>query len=255
MPYTVLDRSTAAAAQATTLGDPLTADNGLSFQELVDELDAQLLSRTDISATRHLLFINQAYADICSSLKLDEMRASISIPVVDTQPLYLLPSAIYSIEQMSILEPVAVSSSEGRPLEMIDLGAYRSRPDEDSQVREWFRHTGMLVVWPTPNYAGATFGLDFRIRPTAASGALGAIWPILPYEWHETIVLLAKQKALVAVRDYTMAQITQNEFVNMVRRRLDPSALDEDKRPMRSSVPRHTSQLRKKRKDISPRGF
>jgi len=255
MPYTVLDKTTAEAAPATTLGDPLTTDNGLNFQELVDELDSQLLSRTDITAARHLLFINQAYADICSSLKIDDLRASISMAVVDAQPLYMLPTDIYSIEHVAILEPVAVSSGRGRPLEMIDIGAYRSRPEESSQVREWFRHTNMLVVWPTPDYAGATFGVDFRIRPTPASGALANIWPILPYEWHEAIVILAKQKALVAVRDYIVAQIAQNEYVNMVRRRLDPSALDEDKRSMRSSVPRRTSQLRKKRKDISPRGF
>ena len=255
MPYTVLDRTIAESAEATTLGDPLSVSNGMSYQDLVDELDAQLLSRSDISPIRHLLFVNQAITDIASSLKLDELSASITIPVVITQPFYLLPPDIFSIRLVSILETLATSSSEGRPLEMIDIGAYRSRPEEEGLIREWFRWSDMLVAWPTPDYAGASLGVDFRIRPQAGEGVLSSIWPILPYEWHEAIIVLAKQKALQAVRDFGAAQTAQNEYVNIVRRRADPASQDQDMKPVRSSVPRSTSQLRKKRKDISPSGF
>lgn len=253
MPYTVLDKTSAEAAPATTVGDPLTVDNGMSFLELSEELKVRLLNRSDVDETRRFHFLELAYYDLCTSLKLDDLKASIGITVVDGQPMYLLPRVVAAIQEVAILEPESVSRAEGRPLEISDLGAYRARPDDDGLVREWFRHTGMLVVWPTPDYAGATFSVDFRIRPVMPTENYESVWPILAAEWHEGLILLAKHKAMSALEQPEMAQVAQNEYVNFVRRRLDFAQVDLDKKGFGSSVPKTRGQLRRPRRGITVR--
>lgn len=257
MPYTVLDKTTAETAPVVTLGDPLLVDNGMSFADIDAELNSRLLSRTDITPARRLLFINQAYLDLCTSLRLDDLKASMPLTLVEDQPLYLLPDAVASIQFAAISETVATSGTEGRPLEKIDLSTYRGRRVEEGLAREWFRHTGMFVIWPTPDYtASSIMSIDFRIRPAfVAIGDIATSWPILQSEWHEAIILLAKQKILHEVKEFEASQLAQNEYVNYVRRRTNYETEDEVKQPGRSSVPTHASQTRWPRKPISPRGF
>lgn len=245
MPYVALDRLEAEAAVSTNVGAPVPS-NGMTLLDFDQELNARLLGRTDVSATRRRLFINQAYTDVCTSLKLPELQASIEIPLVANQFMYLLPPSVYSIVSAAAIDSDEDPNYGGRPLDMSDLGVFRSRPLMDDRPREYFHYTGMLVVWPTPAETG-TMVIDFRIRPTWMTN--DAHCPLLYVEWHEGILLKARHKALNALQEWDAAMLANNDFVQFMRARQDVLAVENENMTMRSSVPRSNSSARYPRGD------
>src|SRR5687768_10752533 len=104
MPYAAFDRALAAAAPVTTIGAPRAA-NGMTLTDLQAEVTSLLLGRTDIGEARRLLYINLAYTDLVTSLKIADMKASLTFSVTADQSLYLLPSAVFAIRSVAVLNP------------------------------------------------------------------------------------------------------------------------------------------------------
>lgn len=248
MPYGALDRTTAEAAPVVTLGDPRAGASGLTLLNIRAELLKLLLNRTDVPPARLDLYTNFAYVDMVTSLKIEEMRGSLEIPLVADQSLYLLPDCVFAIEQAVAIEPQNVNQDEGIPLEISDLKSYRARPTTTGPIRDYFRHTDMLVVWPLPDYSGAaSIVIDFWIRPTWLVD--DADQPILGSEWHEALLYLARQKLFDGLQEFEAAMAANNTYINLVRRRLDTRKLEEDNKEVRSSVPRSESMRRFKRRN------
>lgn len=248
MPHIALDRTQAEAAVTTTVGAPVPL-NGMSLENFDDELHAMLIGRTDTSSTRRRLWINMAYSDLCTSLKLEEVRASIEIPLVADAFMYRLPSAVYAIIAASVIDDDEDPDYGGRPLEKSDLVAFRSHPLADSRPREYFKHGDMLVIWPTPEVAGSLV-IDFWIRPTWMT--VDAHCPILYSEWHEGILLKARHKAFIALQAYDQSMIANNDFVQFMRSRQDVRAIESETMHYRSSVPRSEGMLNRPRGRIPP---
>lgn len=247
MPYNVLSRDLAEAAPVTTLGAPLT-DVGMNLASLQDELDAMLGRRADIVPERFALWLNMAYTDICTSLDIDELKGGLGLTMIPDQPLYLLPYAVSTIIGAAMVLPTSVRTSGGYPLDKLDLSTYRSLETEGDDPRMFFRMDNMIVVWPTPD-AARTLALDVRIRPLWLVETTDS--PILGTEWHEGILLGARQRGFAALMEYDKAGSAANEFVSFMRRRTDREAKETEGRVIGSSAPQRMGSIRNR--TLSPR--
>ena len=115
MPFTVLSTALAEAAPVTTIGAPRTSE-GATLATLREELQALVGERDDIDEARVELWINESYSDLCSSLRIDELKDSIALSLVAGQPRYMLPSAVATTLGASIVLPTSESLNEGYPL-------------------------------------------------------------------------------------------------------------------------------------------
>lgn len=111
---------------------------------------------------------------------------------------------------------------------------------EDGEPAAFFIYNGMMVVWPTPETA-RTLAIDFHITPAYMTA--DEHQPILDVEWHEGILLAARWKAFLALQEFDNAMIQKNEYLDFVKRRLDPKAADDEGRIVLSSVPRDRRDL------------
>lgn len=217
----------------------------MNFLDLENELGDLLMDRSDVEPERLQRYINLAYTDMVTSLKIAEMRASISLVTVADQPFYLLPGAVFAIEGAAIIEEGEAFLESGRPLAVSDLSSYRGRPLRSAPVTEFFRHGDMLVLWPTPEGV-ATVALDFWVRPDWLEDP--ADCPILGLEWHEGILLSARHKMLAALQEWEASMIAQNEYVSFVRKRMDVRAVEDEGKVMRSSVPGRNRMVMRRRR-------
>lgn len=255
MPYTLLDPTTAQAAPVTTVGAPKTPSipgeflPGMNFAEMRTQLDIMLAGRTDFEDDMFYLWINQSYVDLCTSLDIPELNASIAITLAVNQPLYRLPLQVRAIDMVSVIDTVNYGDLGGRKLTKIDKAKYRRSPALVDEPREYFTEGDILILWPTPK-AIRTISIDFKIRPDFLEGEDN--YPILPPEWHEVIVRNARVKAHSDLREFDSASITNNEVVGLVRRKTDPDAVEDSDNIIGSSVPRRRSQLHRRSTYLGP---
>lgn len=246
MPYNALDPATAQSLPSTTIGDPLLLGSKMSRAEFIQELRPLLQGRTDIEEDRYGIYLNLAYVDLVTSLKIPEAQASLDITLVEGQPLYLLPDSVQAITYAALHDPdLTDKRDKGRPLDKIDLSLYRGRNHHNEEPREFFRHGSMLVVWPTPDADEGVVSIDFRVRPR------WMIQPghrtILPSEWDEPLLWSTRHKLLEALQEWEAAAVAENTYIKSVRKRLDTEALEDDTRIIRSSVPDYEFRTRKPR--------
>lgn len=240
MPFNLLTPEVAAPEPVTTIGAPKTSV-GLTLNDMQAELDARLGGRADVISDRQALFINLAYTDLCTSIDLDELKGCIGLTMVPGQPVYKLPYVVDTIIGASIILPEADSLTGGYPLTKSDLSSYRALEADTDHPELFFRLSDLIVVWPTPAVA-TTVALDVRIRPAWLVQATDS--PILGLEWHEGILLLARQKAHAALKEFDLAIAAGNEFTAFMRRRTDREAKEDEGRIVGSSMPKRTSDLR-----------
>lgn len=241
MPYIVLDRTTAEAAPATSIGAPYTSV-GETLLSLRTELKKMLGNRADIDNARLNLWVNFGYVDVAASLKIDELRGSIGFPTVPGQPLYLLPNAVAAIYGAAVADSVNYPEFGGRALDKIDLAGYRSLKVITDEPERFFRLGDLLVLWPTP-VAARDLALDFWIRPQPL--VVDTDSPILGYEWHESILLNARKKAFSALQEFDKALAAQNDMVASVRTKQDNKAREDENRIVLSSVPRNKMMMQR----------
>lgn len=242
MPYTVISDATATAIAASTLGNPLTS-SGETLKTLDDELDAMMGIRADVTPTRRRAWINAAYIDFCSSIEIEDLAGGIGFSLVVNQPLYKLPPEVGAIRGkfgVSVIDPATYGQAGGRPLEKKDLDYYRQHGDLTDEPKEFFKQRQILVIWPTPLNI-RSMSIDFWITPLKLANDTDS--PIIPVEWHEAILLLARQKGFARVQNYDKAQQSENDFVNFVRRRIARDEREDSGRLITSSVPRQRIQI------------
>lgn len=243
MPYTVLSESAAAVIPSAGVGDPLTSA-GETLLSLRTELLLLLGSRNDVSPERAGLWINFSYIDLASSLDLDDLKGSLGFDLVAGQELYLLPDEVMATRDAAVIDTVTYGELGGRPLTKTDLSAYRLHSVLSDEPREYFRERNLLVLWPTPKNI-RTVALDFWIRPARLVDDTDS--PILPYEWHEAILLNARKKGFAALLEFDKALAAENDFISLVRRKTDRDEREDKGRVVLSSVPRRRGQLTRSR--------
>lgn len=251
MPYRVLDPTIAAAAPATTAGAPLTSSGEtlLSFRsELIEELQA----KTDMTPSRLDKWINKAYRQTAAMLDLKELWASVGLSLVASQPFYLIPPSVAWIKRVSVADTTSYVMDGGRPLDMIEEATYRGLPDDSIEVqlsygfpRAYFRYGRMVVFWPYPG-GTLTAPMEFRVRPLDLVNDTDS--PLLPSEFHETIMLYAKARALRGTgAEYGEVQAATNDAVSSLRPLLNTDAEENEAREISLAPVRSHSSVYRRR--------
>lgn len=226
-PFTALDK-TLATAVVSTLGAPKN-NIGDTLATIRAELVEALGQRTDLIQTSNVRvnkYINYAYRDLCSSLSLEELIASLAFNTVNLQPLYQLPTAVRDTRLVSLVDPVTYPVSGGIALTKRDVSWYRRQLlFNDVGPTDFFKYNDLLVIWPTPTGVNQLV-MEFRVRPDDL--VLDNDSPILPTEWHEGIFLLAKAKLHAALLEPDLADLAENAFTKFVRRRTDRAAEEQE---------------------------
>lgn len=238
MPFRSLDRSLAAAAPALTAGAPRTV--GLTLAMLRDELFLAIGSRADVPPSRLNLWVNLAYADVTSSVELDELQSSFTLSTVIDQHLYLLPSAVGITKGAALYNPTRYSILGGRLLDKSDLNEYRMSEEATGEPRSYFRSADLLVLYPAPD-AVYEIAIDFLIRPDLLVDDEDA--PILPYELQEGILLAARYKAFTQLLEFDKSAPALNDYIAFMRRKLDKTAAEDSGKIVGSLVPRRGREL------------
>lgn len=224
MPFTVLDPALAEPAPILAVGAPL-VDRGETLASMEQELYSQLGGRDDADPARLRRFINWGYVDLAVSLKIDELQSSYGLVTVADQPLYIAPPQIFAILPDGFALVNSSHPNGGWPLEKTDRSSYR-RAEARTDVPEYFfRQGNLFVLWPTPNTEWP-ISVDFWIRPDFMTADNHS--PLLGIEWHEVIVLCAKEKAFDAFLEPTLAMNARNQWLSIVRRRRDSAADEQD---------------------------
>lgn len=231
MPFLVISSVGAAAAPATTLGEPKTS-TGDTLASMRAWLKRALLNRSDIDDDEYDLWINDGYLDVCTSVDLDELKGSLAITTVAGQALYALPYVVSSTQGAGLIDTTLYGG--GTPLSKGDKSWYREQDNKSGRPETYFREGDVLVLYPTPDKA-YTISLDFRIRPLPLSEETDS--PILGQEWHRPIRLSARQKAFDDLQEFDKAMPAENSFVNSVRRRNNREASEDENRVIGSSIP------------------
>lgn len=243
MPYGPLDPATAQAAPVIGFGAPRN-NQGRTLDGMLTELVLQLAGRTDITPARLTQFINDAYIDLATSLKLPELNSTLTFEIAIGQPLYLMPDQVFATFEAAIVDPVSYSYYGGQGLDKISLDAYRALPEKSGEPETFFLHDGMMVLWPTPS-AIRTVALDFQGRPLPLT--LGTDSPILGLEWHEILFKMAREKAFSAILEFNLAAMVEVDWTKQLARKKDPLAAEEHGRLVGSSVPRNLRDLKRRR--------
>lgn len=240
MPYIVLDESLAETAESVTIGAPLTSV-GMTFADFKTELAAELGSRTDVTtaSTRLALWINWAYRNVAAMLTIKELQGSFAQPVIDDQPFYALPVQVAWIRRVSVIDDTNFLAG-GRELEMIDESAYRLLADLDDEPTRYFRYRRMLVLWGTPD-TSYDLSIDCRIRPDSLVDATDS--PLLPEEFHESILLYSRYRAFRSLRLYSEATVALNDALAVLRPLLNTDAEEMDGAIQQVQPVRSKSQL------------
>jgi hypothetical protein len=228
MPYISLDPGLAQPAPATDIGAPLT-NEGETLASLRTELTKEIIR--DIDPIRVNSWINTAYIHLAMMITTSEMNASLSLPTIVDQPLYLLPRSVAWIRQIPLDDPTLYPNG-GKNMTMTDLAGYRQLPDYPSTMtyapRVWMRQGRLLAIWPKPA-TSAFISIDFRIRPDPLT--LETHSPILPVEFHEPLLLRARYTAFRSLKMFNEAGIAQNDFVASLREIINTDAQELNGKP------------------------
>lgn len=227
----MISSATAAAAPVTTIGEPKTSV-GDTLASMRTWLRRALLGRDDLTDDELDLWINDAYLDVCTSVDIDELKASIALTTVAGQMLYNLPYVVSSTQSAALIDTTLYSG--GIPLNKADKVWYREQENKSDRPEVFFREGEVLVLYPTPDKA-YTISIDFRVRPLPLSDDTDS--PIIGQEWHRAIRLGARQKAFDDLQEFEKALPAENSYTNAVRRRNNREASEDERRVIGSSVP------------------
>jgi hypothetical protein len=242
MPYIVLDDTLAELPPAVTIGAPLTSV-GMTLSDFQTELYPELGSRGDVLQTsaRMTLWINWAMRNVSSMVTLKELFGSFALATVADQPFYALPIQVAWLKRVSVIDDVNFLSG-GRELEMTDESGYRLLSDvtNGDEPTQYFRYRRMIVLWATPD-AVYNLAIDCRVRPDDLVDATDS--PLLPAEFHESILLYARYRAFRSLRLYSEASAALNDATTTLRPLLNTDAEEMDGAIQQVQPIRRKSQL------------
>lgn len=245
MPYLVLDASTAASAPTVNVGAPATSGEFYTLKELYDELVLRLGSRTDVTLTRATKWINDSYRDIAASLDLPELKGGYSFSTVASQPLYLLPVNVKSINKVGISDSIVYANDGGTKLIALDESRYRTLADATGDPTYYYQVGRMLVLYPTPTSV-KTIIIDAKFRPKPLLVANSTTErPILEPEWNEGLLRLATQYGFNALLQFDLAANAENQFISWTRRQKDNEADNQEDKIKHFGVARSWIDLRR----------
>jgi len=230
MPYLTLDPDLAEIQPTVDLGqgpDEAAAHPlGKSLANMRARIVRELGNRTDlippaIDPSPIDEWINDAYLDFFTALKLPESRRSYEQTLIPEQAMYLLPTGVGAIRAVSVTDPNLADT--GATLEKIDLASFRKLPIRSGDPEVWFRERNLLVFWPTPDRE-FPISVDVDVQP--APLADDADYPVLDDKWHEALFKAAKGRAWEAIQNDAKAALAESGTQRLVQRRNDQDADD-----------------------------
>lgn len=239
MPYLALDPAVAADA-APTLGAPLVGGVE-TLETLTDELYNELGGASDIDPARLTRWINEAYLELATMLKLPDFNKSFQFNTVAGQPLYKVGTQILSTERASIIDSVNYSEG-GIPLKKSSADHYRRLPVQNDEPTEYFFEGNLIVLWPTP-VGVRTVVVDAYILPQRLSDPDHS--PIISDAWTEALRKSARSKGFDGTLEFQAGAQAENKFISHVRRKIDTDAEERTGVVARFIPARHARQLRR----------
>jgi hypothetical protein len=239
VPYVQLDSTLAAAAPTTNAGAPLTS-LGDTLADFRSDLIQELGNRSDLAGGVDR-YINKAYKYLCSVLTIKETFAEVLLNLVADQSLYNIPNSVAWVRSLSIQDTVNYPVAGGAKLVPMDLDEYRKLPDDTVNLPgNYFREQRIIGIYPTPR-ASYNVIMNFKVRPDPLVNDTDS--PILPVDFHETLLLRAKHTAFRALKDYVAAGIARNDMVTDLRSIENTDAMEQGEIPSGIRPIRRASQL------------
>lgn len=238
MPFDILDTETAPQL-AGTFGAPQ-SNVGKNLAKLRADLKLRLKSRGDLDVTELDDFINDAYLEVCSELKLDELRVQFAFTTVSGQASYKLPSGVGQLSGVRLVDsswPVG-----GLDLVYTEEDYYaRLEVATDSPCR--YMHVGeYLVLWPIPS---GTYRIAARGYTRPQPLVLDTDSPILRPELHLALSYRVSAVALSKLDGKDAAADDLALYLAAVRPKIDPATEERSNSPASISVPRSARDLRR----------
>lgn len=248
MPFRSLDPTTAVAAPAVLSGAPLVSV-GDTLVSMQNELVLEFGSRSDVDVTRITKWINWAYRALSGMLQIQELKASLAIVGVVDQPFYLLPRQVRAIRNVSVRDSTRYAKG-GINLILSNEEEYKRQADNAAikpylAPQNYFRYGRMLVVYPD-FVSVQTLDVDYWVRPDPLVNSTDS--PLLPEEFHEPLLLFARQKGWRSLQEFKKSAIAGNDFVSTLRPLIDSKSEEEENAPSGLTVARKASDLTRARR-------
>ncbi len=191
----------------------------MSLTTIQTEVRIAIGGRTDLDSTI-IDKVNESLHDITTKLKIDQMLVAATMPTVDEQFEYLLPSDCYS--------PLYVrDNTDNKLLDEDETFSFDSvDPSSTGPPRSWARYNNLLILFNrVPDSTVHTIKMRYWKRhPTLVSGGDNHL---LPAEWEEVIKLLAMSKMFSVLDQSEKAAAKLQEFQSLVSPRQLPESVKE----------------------------
>lgn len=225
MPRNALDESVASVLSLGDIAKPLSKSSGAqgkSLEMLRDELALMLGMRTDLTSTLLDGWINDAYAELMTTAKLEESQYSRGFLTVADVGTYLLPAQVWSISQLHPNDSVLDREFSPPFRKVLDIDEWRRLVDSSfisgsryiSRAGYFIHWNDVLGLWPNP-LSAVPFTLDFVASPMPL--VLDDDVPVIKPYLHGSLLMLAASIASFSLREFEVSVTFKNSYVASLR--------------------------------------
>ncbi len=182
----------------------------MNLGEIDDEVAALLGNRSEITAARRYLWINNAQRELAYAFPYFQNADKKSSSMVIGQAEYQLPLdciAIYSVRDVTLKRKITRTSF--RKLDNIDAL-------QSGNPTHYIRFGSFLELTPVPSVANSML-LRFGKAIATLSNRSDSL--TLPDPWHECVLLGAEVRGWRALRELAHMAIVKNEYLQLLRSR------------------------------------
>ena len=190
-----------------------------------DLLSLYVGQRSDATAARRLLYLNEAQKAIALSFFFDELETlNSTIATVDGTASYNFPTNDYHVELIRIVD---TSPDVDEPLTQKDWDWYDknhgNRSTETGIPEFWAVHQGKIYLDPTPDDAytlrtsGRRLPADIATSPSTSC--------VLPVDWHIIVILGAAYRMMFMFGNDTRGMTLKNEYLGEISARQEKRTL------------------------------
>lgn len=189
----------------------------MTFAELYAETRGMLGTRADFTVAQAKAYVNRAYKRLCNAFQYYEIDST------DTSKSTVANTATVAIPT-GAREIISIKITGDTEYEIIpktiDWYERQDTTTANTGVPVYYvRYGSNILFWPTPDDA---YALRVRYRGLPADMSSDNDTPVIPAEWHDTIVMLAASYAAFALGMAQRGQELKNEALGML------SAIQED---------------------------
>ena len=192
-----------------------------SFASLKEELVFELGNRPDVTTPTDYAgkWVNAAYMILCTQNRMWGLRKNWYFPELEASETKTTTDGVayISVPTDCLIVRHIWDSTNDVLLTNISWYNYlrsvgRANTSSEGKPTQWVRRGNYLYLYTTPD---ATYSevVHYRKRPALLTGVAVTV---IGAEWDDIIIKLAKIRALMALGEYTKAEVEKKEFIEMV---------------------------------------